>query len=315
MTEPPAQFKSGFLAIVGRPNVGKSTLLNALLGVKLAIATDKPQTTRNRILGVQTYPERGQLVFVDTPGIHAARDRLNKRMVDAAWDAAQQTDAIVFVVDARSLVHEREEVLWGGDKHIADRLRTDAEGLPVVLVINKVDTLPNKNALLPTLARLAAEHSFAAMVPVSARRKDNLDGLVDALLENLPEGPALYPDDMLTNRAERFLAAEYVREQILRLTEREVPYSVAVEIEQFAENADDGRLYIRAVIHVERNSQKAILIGKGGQRIREIGTAARHQLRQFFGRSVHLETLVRVEGDWTASEKTMDRFGYGADEI
>lgn len=315
MTEPPAQFKSGFLAIVGRPNVGKSTLLNALLGVKLAIATDKPQTTRNRILGVQTYPERGQLVFVDTPGIHAARDRLNKRMVDAAWDAAQQTDAIVFVVDARSLVHEREEVLWGGDKHIADRLRADAEGLPVVLVINKVDTLPNKNALLPTLARLAAEHSFAAMVPVSARRKDNLEGLVDALLENLPEGPALYPDDMLTNRAERFLAAEYVREQILRLTEREVPYSVAVEIEQFAENADDGRLYIRAVIHVERNSQKAILIGKGGQRIREIGTAARHQLRQFFGRSVHLETLVRVEGDWTASEKTMDRFGYGADEI
>ena len=148
MTEPPAQFKSGFLAIVGRPNVGKSTLLNALLGVKLAIATDKPQTTRNRILGVQTYPERGQLVFVDTPGIHAARDRLNKRMVDAAWDAAQQTDAIVFVVDARSLLHEREEVLWGGDKHIADRLRTDAEGLPVVLVINKVDTLPNKNLSL-----------------------------------------------------------------------------------------------------------------------------------------------------------------------
>lgn len=315
MTEAPEQFKSGFLAIVGRPNVGKSTLLNALLGVKLAIATDKPQTTRNRILGVQTYPERGQLVFVDTPGIHAARDRLNKRMVDAAWDAAQQTDAVVFVVEATSLLHGRQEVLWGGDKHIAERLREQAAELPVVLVINKVDAIPNKNQLLPVLAQLGAQHEFASLVPISARKKDNLDSLVDALLEVLPQSPPLYPDDMLTDRAERFLAAEYVREQILRLTEREVPYSVAVEIEQFAENAEDERLYIRAVIHVERSSQKAILIGKGGQRIREIGTQARKQLCVFFGRSVHLETLVRVEGDWTSSEKTMDRFGYGADEI
>lgn len=314
MTQPPEHFKSGFVAIVGRPNVGKSTLMNAVLGAKVAIATDKPQTTRNRILGVHTEAERGQIVFVDTPGVHAARDRLNKRMVEAAWDAARQTDAVVFVVEARSLGVKGRDAFWGGDRKVLDELQA-LEGMPLVLAVNKADQLPRRDDALPLIERATSEATFERVVVLSALKKRNVDALVDVVFDVLPQGPALYPEDMLTDRAERFLAAEYVREQVLRQTEREVPYSVAVEIEQFSDDIADGKLHIRAVIHVERSSQKAILIGKGGTRIRDIGKAARRQLQEFFGRPVHLETLVRVEGDWTQTDRTLDRFGYGLDEI
>lgn len=314
MTHPPKHFKSGFVAIVGRPNVGKSTLMNAILGAKVAIATDKPQTTRNRILGVHTEPDNGQIVFVDTPGVHDARDRLNKRMVDAAWDAARQTDAIVFVVEAKSLAVEGRPPFWGGDASILTQLQALGD-VPLILAVNKADQLPNREMLLPLLARVSEAASFAEVVVLSALKKRNVDTLVRVVMQTLPDGEPLYPEDMLTDRAERFLAAEYVREQVLKQLEREVPYSVAVEIEQFADDISDGKLHIRAVIHVERASQKAIVIGKGGSRIKEIGTAARHQLQQFFERPVHLETLVRVEGDWTQLDRSLDRFGYGQDTI
>jgi GTP-binding protein Era len=314
MTQPPEHFKSGFVAIVGRTNVGKSTLLNAALGVDLAIATSKPQTTRNRILGVHTE-ERGQVIFVDTPGIHAARDPLNRRMVDAAYDTMAQTDMVLFVVEAESLALLDRPPFWGGDGEILSRLKDDAGGRPVVLAVNKADRLKSREAVLPILERVAQAHDFDDIVVLSALQKRNVDQLVDVIIKHLPEGPPLYPADTLTDRAERFLAAEFLREQVLKQTEREVPYAVAVEIEQMAVDHKDGKLHIKAVIHVERASQKAIVIGKGGERIREIGRHARQQMQRFFGQRIHLDTMVRVENEWTSARASLDRFGYGSEDI
>ncbi len=312
MVQQPESFKSGFVALVGRPNVGKSTLMNAILGVRLSIATAKPQTTRNRILGVHTVEERAQIVFVDTPGIHAARTRLNKAMVAAAYDATLQTDIVVFMVDAASVTSGGSKpVIWGDDSRILERL---PDGVYRVLVINKIDKLKNPNVLLPVLEKLSSMNKFDEIIPVSALKKSNVDRFVDVLVENLPEGAPLYPEDALTDRAERFVAAEIIREQVLRQTAEEIPYSVAVEIEEFLDGTD-GILHVKAIIHVERESQKGIMIGKGAARIKEIGTESRKRLSDFFGRRVDLRTLVRVESEWTQSDKSLLRFGYGREEI
>ena len=311
MVQQPESFKSGLVALVGRPNVGKSTLMNAILGVRLSIATAKPQTTRNRILGIHTVEGRGQIVFLDTPGIHDARTRLNKAMVNAAYDAALQTDLVVLMVEATSVIQSNRPPLWGDDAQIVERLPGTA---PRILVINKIDKLKNPSALLPALEKLSEESGFAEIVPVSALKGSNVDRLVDVFLEHLSEGPALYPADALTDRAERFVAAEIIREQVLRQTAEEIPYSVAVEVEEFLD-APDGTLHVRATIHVERESQKGIVIGKGAARIKEIGVASRRRLTEFFGRKVDIRTLVRVEPEWTRTDRGIHRFGYGQEEI
>jgi GTP-binding protein Era len=311
MVQQPESFKSGFVALIGRPNVGKSTLMNAILGVRLSIATAKPQTTRNRILGVHTVEGRGQAVFVDTPGIHEARTRLNKAMVNAAYDAALETDIVVLMVDATSVIQPNRPPLWGDDARIVERL---PEGAPRLLVINKIDKLKSPSELLPALEKISTDGGFAEVVPVSALKGTSVDRLVDVFFNHLSEGPSLYPEDALTDRAERFVAAEIIREQVLRQTEEEIPYSVAVEVEEFLQTPD-GTLHVRATIHVERESQKGIVIGKGAARIKEIGVASRRKLRDFFGTRVDLRTLVRVEPEWTRTDRGLHRFGYGQEEI
>ncbi|TVR03145.1 MAG: GTPase Era [Deltaproteobacteria bacterium] len=303
-------YRAGFVSLVGRPNVGKSTLMNAMLGVRLSIATPKPQTTRNRILGVRTVEDRGQLVFLDTPGIHRIRRgrRLNRAMVDEAVRAIRETEVCAFVVEAKSLVQRPGQPLWGEDADIAEQIA--AAGVTCILVVNKVDQLRGRAQLLPALAALGEDSRFIAIVPVSALKGDNVGHLEGVLLDQLPEAGPLFPEDTLTDRAERFFAAEMIREQVLLQTDREVPYSVAVEVELFSENPRDGALEIQALIHVERESQKGIVIGRGGQRLKAIGTAARARLEAFFGQHVRLELLVRVQADWADRPQDLSRFGY-----
>jgi GTP-binding protein Era len=308
-----ATFKSGFIAIVGRPNVGKSTLMNELIGVQLSIATRKPQTTRNRILGVITLEDRGQLVFVDTPGIHSHSGQLNRRMVNAAYQAAGNTDVILFVVDVRSLQRFEDQLFWGDDEAILEALQE--EDTPVVLALNKVDLLDQKEELLPLLDRLSEFELFDALVPVSAKKGDNTDAVIDALIEALPAGPPLYSEDTLTDRAERFFAAEIVREALLLKTGQEVPYATAVTIERFDDLPNEDRLEIDAVITVERGSQKGIVIGKGGKRLKAIGIHARKRMEEFFDRHVYLNTLVQVKDSWTENTRALSEFGYGKEEI
>lgn len=308
-----AEFRAGFVALFGRSNVGKSTIMNAIMGVKIAIATAKPQTTRNRILGVRTYPEKGQLCFVDTPGFHDVDKTLNRQMVSTALESLQDVDEVAYVVDAASLLDEVGglplEQLPDEESRALDKLREADK--PLVVVLNKVDLVSPKPNLLPLIEFFSELDGVVDVVPTSATEGDNLDRLKDVLLEHLPESPSLFPEDMLTNRAERFIAAEYVREHIMRQTRQEVPYAVAVEIDRFAETPDGDGLEIYAVIHVEKESQKGIIIGKGGKRIKEIGTAARHELEQFFQRHVYLETHVRVEQEWSEDPDALERFGYG----
>lgn len=306
-------FKSGLIAIVGRPNVGKSTLMNELVGVRLSIATPKPQTTRNRILGIITKPERGQLVFVDTPGIHSHSGQLNRRMVRAAYHAADDTDVVIFVVDVRSLTRHDDQLFWGDDEKILESLRQDER--KIVLVLNKIDLLARRQELLPVLEKLSELDSFAAIVPVSAKTASNCDVLIDALLDALPVAPPLYEDDVLTDRAERFFAAEIIREALLLKTGQEIPYSVAVTIDRFDDVPRENRLEIEAVISVERGSQKGIVIGKGGSRLKEIGIYARKRLEEFFDRHVYLQTLVKVKESWTENERALSEFGYGKEDI
>jgi GTP-binding protein Era len=311
-TAPNSPFRSGYAAILGRPNVGKSTLMNRVLGMKLAIATPKPQTTRNRILGIHPVEGRGQIVFVDTPGIHESTRRLNRRMVAAAWGSLEETDLALFVVEQRSLRSTDRPAIWGEDARILERLH-EAK-VPVLLVVNKCDQVRRRTDLLPALARLQEHGPFVDIIPVSAETGFNVDVLVNSILANLPEQEALFPPDMVTDRAERFLAAELIREQVLRQTHEEVPYSVAVSIEEFVDSVHENLLILSAVIHVERPSQKAIIIGRAGSRLREIGTAARAELTRFFGKPVRLDTLIRVEAEWTERDRTLSEFGYDEGE-
>jgi GTP-binding protein Era len=290
--------KAGFVALVGRPNAGKSTLLNRLVGQKLAIVSDTPQTTRNRITGVRNYPA-GQVVFVDTPGLHRPLHRLNVRMVDAALEALRDVDLVVVVVDAT-------EPPGGGDRYLLNVIRRVDK--PRILALNKVDRL-EKTRLLPIIERYDRDVGFGAIVPLSALTGENVERLEDVLLAHLPEGEPLYPDDHLTDQPERFFVAELVREQVLRHTRAELPFASAVVVDRFEEAGASGLLRLYCTILVERASQKPILVGQGGTMIKAIGTAARAELERFFGTRVFLDLRVKVRADWREDERALDEIG------
>ena len=293
--------KAGFVSLVGRPNAGKSTLLNRFVGQKLAIVSDKPQTTRHRIVGVRNTPA-GQLVFIDTPGIHKPMHRMNRRMVDSATETLREVDAAVLIVDAT----EREGV---GDRFVVDLVRRSH--VPCVLALNKVDRL-HKPKLLPLLARYGAAMSFAAIVPISALTGDGVPQLEDEILAALPEGEPLFPDDYLTDQTERTLAAEMIREKVLHHTREELPYTTAVLIEQFEEPDREGGLTrIHASILVDHDSQKPIVIGKAGEMIKRIGTEARADLEEMLRGKVFLDLHVKVRQDWRDDERILDEMGLG----
>ena len=309
--EPAAPFRAGFCAIVGRPNVGKSTLLNQVLGEKLAVVTPKPQTTRDRILGVHNVPG-GQIVYVDTPGVHVGKSALNKYMVDQAVQAASEADVVLVIVEAPQLPAAKIEQLgWDlgdGVRRVFDAVK--AVNKPRVLAVNKVDRLTEKEALLPFLAKIAEALTFDAVVPISARTGNGVAALEAEVLARLPEGPALYPEDVLTDRAERFLVAELVREQVFLQLKEELPYSIAVEIEAWEERPAKGDVMIHAAIHVERDGQKGIVVGHGGAQLKEIGTRARHEISKLLGRKAHLKLFVKVDPQWTEKAAALRRLGY-----
>ncbi|MEW5912370.1 MAG: GTPase Era [Thermodesulfobacteriota bacterium] len=293
--------KSGFVAIAGAPNVGKSTFLNQVLGFKLAITSDKPQTTRHRLLGVHHAPGL-QMVFLDTPGLHQAQSPLNRRLVATTEQALTEVDAVLFMAEATAAGLAAAEAL-------APRLARLK--LPVVLALNKIDLLPKKQALLPLLQRAAAWGPWRALVPVCALSGDGCAELVAELAALLSEGPPLFGEDVLTDLPLRFLAAELIREKVFRLTGQEVPYGAAVTVDQYLEPEDDQHpVAITATIHVERAGQKGILIGKGGEMIKKIGSQARRDLERLVGQKVFLDLLVRVEPKWSRQEAGLKKMGY-----
>jgi GTP-binding protein Era len=304
---PPGPHRAGFAAIVGRPNVGKSTLLNRLLGQKLAIVSPKPQTTRSRILGVVTRPG-AQVALLDTPGLHSARGGLNARMVQQALQTLDQADAALFLIEAAS------PAIDTATRRALEQVK--AAKKPTLLVINKIDAMPRAQ-LLPLIDRWQREHDWTEVYPLSALTGENVEGLLDAVARHLPEGPPLFPEDQWTDVPERDLSAELVREQILHQTEQEVPYSAAVVVEEFDESeravGPRGLTRISATVLVERDSQKAILIGRGGARLKQIGTKARHQIEKLLGCKVFLQLHVKVEKDWTQTSRGLRRAGYPED--
>jgi len=292
--------RSGFVAIIGRPNAGKSTLLNRIVGTKVAIVSDKPQTTRTRILGVKNYPE-AQAVFIDTPGIHKPMHKMNARMVDAAVASTREVDVVVLVVDAALRTGAGDSFVIG----LVQRARRTA-----VLALNKID-LVQKNALLPLIDWYRRQHPFDEIVPISAETGDGVDRLEGALVSRLPEGEPLYPDDYLTDQPERTLVAEIVREKLLHHTRDELPYTTAVVIDRFEEPDEKGVMRLYCTILVEQASQKPIVIGKQGAMIKRIGTEARQELERFFETRVFLDLHVKVRADWREDERLLDELGLG----
>ena len=290
--------KSGFVALVGRPNAGKSTLMNRLVGQKLAIVSDKPQTTRNRITGVRNY-DNGQVVFVDTPGVHRPMHRLNVRMVDTALRALGEVDLVIVLVDA-------SEPTGGGDRFLMGAIRK--VDTPRVLALNKVDLIA-KEKLLPLIERYDREVGFADIVPISALTGANVDRLEEVILSHLPDGEPLYPEDYLTDQPERFFVSELVREQVLRHTHAELPFASAVVVDRFEEPDEKGLLRLYCTILVERESQKPIVVGTAGAMIKTIGTAARLELERFFDARVFLDLRVKVRSDWREDERILDDLG------
>jgi len=294
--------RCGSVAVIGRPNVGKSTLTNALVGAKISIVSNRPQTTRHRLLGIASYPQ-GQIVLVDTPGLHRGQGKfkasaMSRVMNRAARGSLEDVNAAMMVIEAGR---------WDEEDTLAYNVLSDA-GIPVVLVVNKVDRLKDKAALLPFLGQISEGRQFAAVHPVSALKRKGLEALVKDLLGLLPEAPPMFGEDEITDRSQRFLAGELVREQLMRQLGEELPYATTVEIERFAE--DGNLLRIGAVIWVEREGQKAIVIGKGGTRLKEIGAKARQQMERLFGAKVFLETWVRVREGWSDDEAALKAFGY-----
>jgi GTPase len=279
-------FRSGFASIIGRPNAGKSTLLNALAGEKLAIVSEKPQTTRTTIQGVVNLPG-AQIVFIDTPGIHKSTTLFNKRMMDTVRTALADRDVLLYVADASVAPAPEDTEAVSVLKDLAT---------PVLLLANKIDRIPDKRQLLPLLERFQAIREFDEYIPVSATTGEGLDRVREAIVARLPEGPAYFPTDHLTDQPERFLAAELIREQILRHTRQEVPHSVAVLVDRWEESGKITR--IAATIYVERDGQKAIVIGASGAALKKIGTLARHQIEKMLGHQVFLELFVKVRKDW-----------------
>ena len=298
MNAPASPFRAGFVAVVGRPNVGKSTLVNALVGAKVSITSPKPQTTRHRMLGICTTPA-AQVVLVDTPGIHRVEKNAMNRMMNRAARGS--------LADVHAALLVTEGVRWTDEDGLAFAALADA-GVPVVWVINKVDVVKDKGALLPFIGEHARERTFAAVLPLSALKRKGLERLLDELAKLLPEGEPLFGEDEITDRSERFLAGELVREQLMLRLGEEVPYSTTVEIERFEEDGAMAR--IGAVVWVERESQKPIVIGKGGERMKAIGQGAREGMERLFGRKVFLEVWVRVREGWSDDEAALARFGY-----
>jgi GTPase len=291
--------RSGFVAVVGRPNVGKSTLVNALVGEKVAITSHKPQTTRNTIRGVVTLEDRGaQIVLVDTPGVHRPRTTLGERLNTLVYGSLAEADLVVFVIDGR-------QAIGPGDRLIADRIH--GAGTPVVVAVNKVD-IAAKDAILTQLAELAS-YDFAAYVPVSALTGDGLGALTDEIVGLLPPGPFFFPTDAISDQPEHFLAAELVREKYLARLREELPHSLAVVVDEM-ETIENDVLRIAATVYVERESQKGMVIGKGGTLIRDVGTAARVDLERVFATKVFLDLRVRVEKDWQRRDDMLDRLGF-----
>ena len=302
MAEP---FRSGFVAIVGRPNVGKSTLINTLVGEKVAITTPKPQTTRDRIRGIVTT-DRAQVILVDTPGIHQARNKLNRYMVDVAVAMLGDVDLVYLLVDVPHLVAKPEKVL-SETREIIDKIR--GSGTKTFLIPNKVDLVPDKGSLLPLIESLNEMHAFAEIVPISAKKGDGTDKLLAMTEATLPEGPALFPGDSLTDRNMRFMAREIVREKLFMSLKKELPYQIAVSIDSWKER-EDGMLVIHSSIHVARSSQKAIVIGRGAGRLKSVGQKARQDLERLTGSRVFLDLHVRVEDDWVDREAGLRKLGY-----
>jgi GTP-binding protein Era len=294
-----APFRCGFISILGRPNVGKSTLFNTLLGDKIAIVSEKPQTTRDRLLGVKNV-EGGQLIFLDTPGIHEGGSRLSERMVSVAVATGQESDVLLFLVEASDPDLKR-------DQRMVTAVR-ESHGTPL-LIINKID-LVRKERLLPMIDQYQHLHPFKEIIPVSAMTGEGIDVLIQNILKYLPESDPLYPEEMITDKTERFIVSEMIREKVIQRAYQEVPYSTAVTIESFKEYAEKDLIVIQGTIHVERDSQKKILIGKGGQKLKTVGEAARKDVEAFLGHRVFLELWVRVDKNWTQDPRALDRLGY-----
>jgi len=292
-------FKSGFIGIVGRPNVGKSSLLNSIMGESIAITSNKPQTTRNRIMGIKHLVD-GQMIFLDTPGIHDPHKPLNTAMVKTARNVFGDVDALLALIEAGKRIYPEDRVLFESLAPYQQRS---------ILVINKVD-LVRKDTLLPLIDEARIIFPCRAFFPICARTGEGVPELLQEIRKLLPEGPPYFPEDMVTDRSERFIAAEIVREKILLLTHREIPYAAAVVVESFQEVEEKNLIRIQATIHVERDSQKKILIGQKGSMLKKIGTAARLDMEGFFAAKVFLELFVRVQKDWTHSERLVKEFGY-----
>jgi GTP-binding protein Era len=290
-------FKSGFITIAGAPNVGKSTLLNRLLGEKISITSDKPQTTRNRILGIVQRPA-AQLIFLDTPGIHQANNPLNMRIVDTALSCLSGSDLILFMADVTKPDPESEAILV---RHLEKQTR------PVILALNKTDLI-QKPLILEQIDKWAKAYAFRAVIPVSAKQGDQIETLVSEMENSLPPGPPYFPEDEFTDMPERFIAAEMIREKVFRFTGQEIPYSTAVTVESFSE--EKKLIRIHASIHVERDSQKGIIIGKNGSKLKKIGEAARKEIERMTGVQVFLKLFVRVQKNWTKDTKALRKFGY-----
>ena len=291
-------FKSGFVSIIGRPNAGKSTLLNSILGEKVVIVSEKPQTTRNRIRGIKNM-ENAQIIFLDTPGIHKAKGHLNEFMVKEAMSALEDMDIIIYLVEATGKIKDELFIIES-----LKRVRC-----PVLLGINKIDMV-RKDSILPLMDEYSSVYPFREIIPLSARKGEGMDELFRCIVELLPEGPKYFTEDILTDQTERFVVAEIVREKVFELTREEIPYSTAVIVERFKENPGKRIISISATINVERDSQKGIIIGKGGAMLKEIGTRARIDIERLLGTKVYLELFVKVVKDWTKNEKMLKEFGY-----
>jgi GTP-binding protein Era len=291
--------RSGFITIIGPPNVGKSTFLNRVLGEKISITSNKPQTTRNRILGIRHH-SHSQMIFLDTPGIHKANNLLNERIVETAMGALADAEVVLLLVDASAADHESEQILI---KHLKTLK------CPLILALNKIDKI-EKSHLLQLIDTWQETHTFTAVVPISAKYGTQIHELIEELHSNLPKGPPYYPSYSLTDMPKRFIAAEMIREKVFRLTGQEIPYGIAVTMDSFKEDNASKLVRIQATLHVERNSQKGILIGKHGSKLRQIGESARQEIQAMVGCRVFLRLFVRVQKNWRKDMKALRKFGY-----